>query len=66
MKLYVLRLKHKQVAVPRSGNDRTWLRIAVVLLTVRRSKGLEFDTVFFLGMDDDQWWAYDRDMDDRS
>jgi superfamily I DNA/RNA helicase len=48
------------------GNDRTWLRIAVVLLTVHRSKGLEFDTVFFLGMDDDQWWAYDRDMDDRS
>ncbi|MFI6396213.1 UvrD-helicase domain-containing protein [Nonomuraea sp. NPDC050540] len=35
---------------------------AVSLLTVHRSKGLEYHTVFFLGLDDDQWWAHDRDV----
>jgi DNA helicase II / ATP-dependent DNA helicase PcrA len=30
---------------------------AVTLMTVHRSKGLEYHTVFFLGLDDDQWWA---------
>lgn len=34
---------------------------AVVLLTAHRSKGLEYHTVFFLGLDDQQWWAHDRD-----
>jgi superfamily I DNA/RNA helicase len=37
-------------------------REAVVLLTIHRSKGLEFHTMIFLGMDDDQWWAYDREV----
>ncbi|NRN71047.1 ATP-dependent DNA helicase PcrA [Kibdelosporangium sp. 4NS15] len=36
---------------------------AVSLLTVHRSKSLEYHTVFFLGLDDDQWWAHDRDVD---
>jgi superfamily I DNA/RNA helicase len=36
---------------------------AVTLLTVHRSKGLEYHTVFFLGLDDDQWWAHRRDVD---
>ncbi|GAA2811538.1 3'-5' exonuclease [Kribbella solani] len=34
---------------------------AVPLLTVHRSKGLEYHTVFLVGMDDDQWWAHARD-----
>jgi superfamily I DNA/RNA helicase len=34
---------------------------AVVLLTAHRSKSLEYHTVFFLGLDDDQWWAHNRD-----
>ncbi|WP_433649965.1 3'-5' exonuclease [Micromonospora zamorensis] len=34
---------------------------AVVLLTAHRSKGLEYHTVFFLGLDDDQWWAHHQD-----
>jgi DNA helicase-2/ATP-dependent DNA helicase PcrA len=34
---------------------------AVCLLTAHKSKGLEYHTVFFLGMDDDQWWAHGRD-----
>lgn len=33
---------------------------AVALLTAHRSKGLEYHTVFFLNLDDDQWWAHDR------
>ena len=34
---------------------------AVTLLTIHRSKGLEYHTVIFLGLDDDQWWAHQRD-----
>jgi DNA helicase-2/ATP-dependent DNA helicase PcrA len=37
---------------------------AVTLMTVHRSKGLECHTVFFLGLDDEQWWAYERDADE--
>jgi superfamily I DNA/RNA helicase len=37
---------------------------AVTLMTVHRSKGLEYHTVFFLGLDDDQWWAYPRNADE--
>lgn len=28
------------------------------LMTVHRSKGLEYDTVMFLGLDDDSWWSH--------
>lgn len=35
---------------------------AVPLLTVHRSKGLEYHTVFFIGLDSDQWWAHARDV----
>lgn len=34
---------------------------AVRLLTIHRSKGLEYHTVFFIGLDGDQWWAHARD-----
>ena len=34
---------------------------AVALLTVHRSKGLEYHTVFFIGLDSEQWWAHARD-----
>jgi superfamily I DNA/RNA helicase len=37
---------------------------AVALMTIHRSKGLEYHTVFFLGLDDQQWWAYRQDVDD--
>lgn len=36
---------------------------AVPLLTIHRSKGLEYHTVFFLGLDDNQWWAHNRDIE---
>lgn len=35
---------------------------AVPLLTVHRSKGLEYHTVFFIGLDSDQWWAHARNI----
>jgi DNA helicase II / ATP-dependent DNA helicase PcrA len=31
---------------------------SVTLMTIHRSKGLEYHTVFLLGLHDDQWWAY--------
>ncbi len=34
---------------------------AVSLLTIHRSKGLEYHTVFVLGLDNDQWWSYSRE-----
>ncbi|MCZ7421925.1 ATP-dependent helicase [Verrucosispora sp. WMMA2121] len=34
---------------------------AIGLLTAHRSKGLEYHTVFFLGLDDQQWWAHHLD-----
>lgn len=34
---------------------------AVTLMTIHRSKGLEYHTVFFIGLDGDQWWAHSRD-----
>ncbi|MFE9306021.1 UvrD-helicase domain-containing protein [Streptomyces sp. NPDC006856] len=34
---------------------------AVVLLTAHRSKGLEYHTVFFLGIHERQWWSYQND-----
>jgi superfamily I DNA/RNA helicase len=33
---------------------------AVTLSTIHRSKGLEYHTVMFLGLDDDQWWSHQR------
>ncbi|WP_162246288.1 UvrD-helicase domain-containing protein [Microbacterium sp. Root1433D1] len=31
---------------------------AVPLMTIHRSKGLEYHTVFIVGLDDDQWWSH--------
>lgn len=28
------------------------------LMTVHKSKGLEFDTILFVGLDDEMWWSY--------
>lgn len=36
-------------------------RDAVALMTVHKSKGLEYHTVFFLSIDDQQWWSYRRE-----
>lgn len=30
----------------------------IPLMTVHKSKGLEYDTVAFLGLDDQAWWSY--------
>lgn len=36
-------------------------RDAVSLLTIHKSKGLEYDTVIMLGLDDNTWWSHHRD-----
>lgn len=43
-----------------SAADAFFDQDAVPLLTVHRSKGLEYHTVFFVGLDSDQWWAHAR------
>jgi superfamily I DNA/RNA helicase len=40
--------------------DRFAGRDAVSLLTIHKSKGLEYDTVILLGLDDNTWWSYRR------
>jgi superfamily I DNA/RNA helicase len=30
----------------------------VPLMTVHKSKGLEYDTILFLGLDDKNWWSH--------
>jgi len=30
----------------------------IPLMTVHKSKGLEYDTIVFIGLDDDAWWAH--------
>jgi superfamily I DNA/RNA helicase len=30
----------------------------IPLMTVHKSKGLEYDTVFFIGLDDSSWWSH--------
>ncbi|OFI39436.1 hypothetical protein BIU82_13980 [Arthrobacter sp. SW1] len=37
---------------------------AVSLMTIHRSKGLEYHTVFVLGLDDEQWWSIARNKEE--
>ena len=30
----------------------------IPLMTVHKSKGLEYDTILFVGLDDAMWWSY--------
>lgn len=49
--------------------DKTWAQVfadipaddAVTLMSIHRSKGLEYHTVVMLGLDDQQWWSYAKD-----
>ncbi len=44
--------------------DRAEGRGAVPLMTIHKSKGLEYHTVIFLGLDDNQWWSFSQDPDE--
>ena len=33
-------------------------------MTIHKSKGLEFHTVIFLGLEDSQWWAFSNQADE--
>ena len=35
---------------------------AVPLMTLHKSKGLEYHTVIFIGLDDSAWWSYPQDI----
>jgi superfamily I DNA/RNA helicase len=35
---------------------------AVPLMTIHKSKGLEYHTVIFVGLDDDAWWSFANDQ----
>jgi len=35
---------------------------AVPLMTIHKSKGLEYHTVVFIGLDDGAWWSFKRDQ----
>ncbi len=34
---------------------------AIPLMTIHKSKGLEYHSVIFVGLDDDAWWSFDND-----
>jgi superfamily I DNA/RNA helicase len=34
---------------------------SIPLMTVHKSKGLEFETMVFAGLDDETWWSYSAD-----
>ncbi|WP_347928323.1 ATP-dependent helicase [Pseudomonas helvetica] len=34
---------------------------AIPLMTIHKSKGLEYDTVIFVGLDDGAWWSFSND-----
>ena len=34
------------------------------LMTVHKSKGLEYDTMIFIGLDDENWWSHSRNNPD--
>lgn len=63
--LEAFKARMDQVADP----DLTWTEVcdefegrdAVALMTVHKSKGLEYHTVFFLSIDDQQWWSFRRE-----
>jgi superfamily I DNA/RNA helicase len=35
---------------------------ATPLMTLHKSKGLEYHTVIFIGLDDSAWWSYEQDI----
>ncbi|WP_296583589.1 ATP-dependent helicase [Xanthobacter sp.] len=37
---------------------------SVPLMTITKSKGLEYDIVILLGLDDEQWWSFNKNPDE--
>ena len=35
---------------------------AIPLMTIHKSKGLEYHTVIFIGLDDSAWWSFSKDQ----
>ena len=36
----------------------------IPLMTITKSKGLEYDLVLLLGLDDEQWWSFKNNPDE--
>jgi DNA helicase-2/ATP-dependent DNA helicase PcrA len=51
-------------ATPRGAVDDLVGKDVVPAMTIHKSKGLEFHTVIFLGLEDSQWWAFSRQPDE--
>ena len=49
--------------VPEAINDVVGVDV-VPAMTIHKSKGLEFHTVIFLGLEDSQWWAFSTQADE--
>ena len=55
-----------------AGDAETWHdvqahvtgRDAITLMTVHKAKGLEYDTVIFVGIDDNNWWSIKNEPQD--
>lgn len=55
-----------------AGDAETWHdvqthvtgRDAITLMTVHKAKGLEYDTIMFVGIDDNNWWSIKNEPQD--
>lgn len=53
-----------------AGNGVDWETVldayeghhAIPLMTIHKSKGLEYHSVIFVGLDDGAWWSFDKDQ----
>jgi superfamily I DNA/RNA helicase len=48
---------------PEAVNDLIGLEV-VPAMTIHKSKGLEFETVIFVGLEDSQWWSFSKQADE--
>lgn len=69
LKVYASLKEHYALSFTNSGS---WSELIeefdkkdhVHIMTIHKSKGLEFDTVVFAGFDDSAWWSFSKDRDE--
>jgi DNA helicase-2/ATP-dependent DNA helicase PcrA len=59
-----LKASAKTSVSPRDVVDDFIGKDVVPAMTIHKSKGLEFNTVIFLGLEDSQWWAFANQADE--
>jgi superfamily I DNA/RNA helicase len=60
----VLQVSDSTFTTPREAIDDVVGIDVVPAMTIHKSKGLEFHTVIFLGLEDSQWWAFSTQADE--